>query len=239
MVSRAEPILIAEGLVRSFRRGPAAVQALRGVDLTLWPGQFVAIQGRSGSGKTTLLNIVGGLDRPDAGQVRFEGADLERLGDAELTRLRRHRFGFVFQAFSLLPSYSAYENVELALRLAGAPFRARRSRVEELLDLVGLADRARHRPFELSGGEQQRVAIARALANRPALVLADEPTGELDSATGAAILRLLRQIVAQEGVCVLMATHDPTVHALVDRRCVLIDGRLEGDPALSSGTEFA
>lgn len=217
----------ATGLTRTYHRGRTEVRALRGVDLRVEAGQFVALRGRSGSGKTTLLNLLSGLDRPDAGTVLLEGRDLASLKDAQMTDLRRRRFGFVFQSFALLPVFSAYENVELALRLAGMGLIDRRRRAREVLESVGLEAKADHRPFELSGGEQQRLAIARALANRPALILADEPTGELDSNTGLSIMRLFRSISAREGVTVIMATHDPTASLVVDVTYHLVDGRIQ------------
>ncbi len=220
------PIVQARGLVRTYRAAGGQVRALRGVDLDVFPGTLVVLRGRSGSGKTTLLNLLGGLDRPDSGSVVLDGRDLVSLSEAELARLRRHRLAFVFQGFALLPTFSAYENVDLALRLAGASRRERHARTMEVLDLVGLADKARHRPFELSGGEQQRVAIARALANRPALLLADEPTGELDTRTAAAIFALLRRLVREQGVAVVLATHDPAADEVADVRYRIVDGQV-------------
>jgi ABC-type lipoprotein export system ATPase subunit len=179
------PVVRAEGVARSFNVGGGEkVHALRGVDLTVEKGQLVALKGRSGSGKTTLLNLIGGLDRPTAGQVYFYGQQISTMPDRDLTRLRRHRIGFVFQSFALIPILSAYENVELPMRIAGIPGKQRAERTASLLEMVGLTKRAKHRAFELSGGEQQRVAIARSLTNRPDLIQADEPTGELDSHTG-------------------------------------------------------
>ncbi|MGH2456098.1 MAG: ABC transporter ATP-binding protein [Candidatus Limnocylindria bacterium] len=207
------------------------VHALRGVSMELARGTLVAVQGRSGSGKTTLLNLVGGLDRPTGGTVLLDGEDLGGMPESDRVTLRRHRIGFIFQAFGLLPILSAAENVEVPLRLAGATVRARTERVDELLALVGLGPRARHRPHELSGGEQQRVAIARALANRPELLLADEPTGQLDSQTGKTIMALLRRIVRSEGVTAVVATHDPMLIDLADRVVRLSDGRIESDSA--------
>lgn len=222
----ADVVLRAEGLVRTYRGGVAPVFALRGVDLTVQRGTFVALRGRSGSGKTTLLNLLGGLDSPDAGQVWVDDVALAGLTDEALTALRRHRLGFVFQAFALLPACSAFENVEVALRLAGYPARQRRARVMEVLSLVGLADKARHRPYELSGGEQQRVGIARALANCPAIILADEPTGELDSNTSRDIVDLFRHLSQAEGVTLIVATHDLTVAERADVTYHIVDGRL-------------
>jgi putative ABC transport system ATP-binding protein len=215
-----------EGVTRTFRVHGGTVQALRGVDLTVEQGELVALKGRSGSGKTTLLNLIGGLDRPTTGEVYFYGQEIGRMPDGELTRLRRHQIGFVFQSFALMPILTAYENVELPMRIAGVPARQRAARTAELLEMVGLTKRAKHRAFELSGGEQQRVAIARALVNRPALILADEPTGELDSHTGLAIMRLFRRVIEAEGVTVCLTTHDPIIMEIADITHEIIDGQL-------------
>ncbi len=220
------PLVRTEALTRVYRVGRRQVEALRGVDLAVASGTLVALRGRSGSGKTTLLNCIGGLDRPTSGRVWLEGQDVGRMSERERARLRRRRIGFVFQSFALLPTYSAWENIDLMLRLAGVGRRERRQRVDQVLGLVGLRRWADHRPFELSGGQQQRLAIARALATRPALILADEPTGELDSATGRQIFQLLRRVVDHEGVTVLMATHDPTVDLFADQVYPLQDGRI-------------
>ncbi|MDO9444738.1 MAG: ABC transporter ATP-binding protein, partial [Dehalococcoidia bacterium] len=193
-------------VTRVFRSAGTAVTAVNDVSLTVPRGQFLAIVGRSGSGKTTLLNLIAGLDQPDEGSVVVDGQEVHRFNDRQTTEFRRRTVGFVFQSFGLLPLLSAAENVDLALRIAGAGLRERSERTRELLTLVGLADRADHRPYELSGGEQQRVAVARALANRPPLIIADEPTGELDSTTGAQIFGMLRE-VASQGVTVIAATH--------------------------------
>jgi putative ABC transport system ATP-binding protein len=210
---------------RTFGSGASAVHAVRDVSLEIATGEFVAIVGRSGSGKTTLLNLIAALDQPDRGSVFIGEDEVSAFGEAELTELRRHTLGFVFQSFGLLPLLSAAENVEIALRIAGAGLRERSERTRELLEQVGLKRRADHRPYELSGGEQQRVAVARALANRPRVLIADEPTGELDSATGAQIFALLREIATQ-GVTIVTATHDPFVIEQVDRVEELADGRL-------------
>jgi putative ABC transport system ATP-binding protein len=217
------------GLGRDFVMGSSVVHALSGVDLRVERGELVAIRGRSGSGKTTLLSLVGGLDRPTAGDVLVDGRSLGDLSQAQLVELRRRQVGFIFQAFGLLSILSAAENVEVPLRLVSADPREREERVAVLLDLVGLGDRARHRPHELSGGEQQRVAIARALANRPGLLLADEPTGQLDSGTGRSIMSLLRAIVRSEGLTAIIATHDAMLIDLADRVVELRDGRLVSD----------
>jgi ABC-type lipoprotein export system ATPase subunit len=215
-----------EDLWRVYKVGPREVQALRGVVLKVEAGRFVAVKGRSGSGKTTLLNCVGGLDRPTSGVVRVFGRDLSKLNEEQLTRWRREEVGFVFQSFGLLPTLSAYENVELMLRIGGARSKERRERSLHCLDVVGLSQWARHRPFEMSGGQQQRVAIARALANSPRLILADEPTGELDSATAREILALFRRIVDEEHVTFLLASHDALVDEYVDSVLHLQDGQI-------------
>jgi len=219
-------VVEAAGITRVYRLGRSEVTALRGVSLRVRAGEFVAIRGRSGSGKTTLLNVIGGLDRPDSGTVLLGGRDVARLSERELVALRRYQVGFVFQSFGLLPRFSAYENVELALRLAGVPRAQRHARAVECLTLVGLERRLDHRPYELSGGQQQRLCIARAIANRPMLILADEPTGELDSRTGREILSLFRQIVALETTGLVVATHDPVIYDFATVVYELDDGRL-------------
>jgi ABC-type lipoprotein export system ATPase subunit len=215
-------------LTRVYGSGALRVPALRGVTLHVEPGRFVAIKGRSGSGKTTVLNCIGGLDQPTSGLVRVFGRDISSLSDRELTRWRREEVGFVFQSFGLLPTLSAYENVELLLRIAGVQQKARRERALTCLDLVGLGRWVHHRPFEMSGGQLQRVGIARALANKPRLILADEPTGELDSTTAREILSLFQRIVAEEQVTLLMASHDALVGEYVDGILHLEDGRISG-----------
>ena len=215
-----------EDLWRVYKVGTQQVPALRGVNLNIEPGRFVAVKGRSGSGKTTLLNCVGGLDHPTSGLVRVFGHDLAELHGEQLTRWRREQVGFVFQSFGLLPTLSAYENVELMLRIVGVHGNERRERALHCLDLVGLAKWAQHRPYEMSGGQQQRVGIARALANSPQLILADEPTGELDSTTAREILALFRRIVDEEHVTLVMATHDALVDEYVDEVLQLKDGQI-------------
>lgn len=202
------------------------VPALRGLDIELPPGHFVALKGRSGSGKTTLLNCLSGLDRPTEGDVEVLGYDLTDMGDRQLTRWRREQLGFVFQSFGLLPTLSAYENVELMLRIKGTRASKRHDRSMYCLNLVGLRKWVDHRPYELSGGQQQRVAIARALANEPQLILADEPTGELDSGTAREILQLFLEIVKEENITILMASHDPLVDDYVDTILQLQDGQI-------------
>ena len=221
-----ETMVRVEGIHRSFGEGAAAVHALRGVSFEVPRGELVALKGRSGSGKTTLLNIVGGLDRPDRGRVELDGVDVAGLDEDGLLALRRDRIGFVFQSFGLIPILTAAENVGVPMRLRRAEARAREERVELLLALVGLADHAKQRPGELSGGQQQRVAIARALANNPSLLVADEPTGQLDAETGHAVMELLRAVVHSERVTALVATHDATLLDLADRVLELRDGEI-------------
>ena len=222
--STAHPAVEVRGVSRHFDGGGHTVYAVREVSLTVPPGELLAIVGRSGSGKTTLLNLIAGLDRPDDGSVYLDGRDITSASEAELTALRRSHIGFVFQSFGLLPLLSAAENIALALRIAGASSRDEGQRTRELLEMVGLSARAGHRPYELSGGEQQRVAVARALANRPRLLIADEPTGELDTVTGAQIFGLL-QTAAAEGVTIVMATHDPLIVDYAHRVVEMSDGQ--------------
>jgi putative ABC transport system ATP-binding protein len=218
------PQISARGLTRVFGSGGQAVTAVRGVDLDILSGEFLAVLGRSGSGKTTLLNLLAGLDRPTAGQVLFGGRNLSAFSETELVALRRGKIGFIFQSFGLLPLLSAEENVELPLHIRGTPRRERRRQVLEALGLVGLGARARHRPYELSGGEQQRVSIARALVISPEVLFADEPTGELDTLTGMTIATLLRDIARERGVTVVVATHDLALAELSSRQVELADG---------------
>ncbi|MEW1614178.1 MULTISPECIES: ABC transporter ATP-binding protein [unclassified Streptomyces] len=215
-----------EDLHRSYGNGAAAVHALRGVSFDIPRGELVALKGRSGSGKTTLLNLVGGLDTPDSGRITVDSTELAGLGEKGLLELRRERVGFIFQSFGLIPILTAAENVGVPLRLRKADPAEREERVALLLSLVGLADHAEQRPGELSGGQQQRVAIARALANRPALLIADEPTGQLDAETGLAVMELLRAVVRSENVTALVATHDPQLLGLADRVLELSDGHI-------------
>jgi ABC-type lipoprotein export system ATPase subunit len=215
-----------QALKRVYKIGSQEVPALRGIDLCIEAGRFIAVKGRSGSGKTTLLNCLAGLDRPTSGKISVFGQDLARMNEGQLTRWRREQLGLVFQSFGLLPTLSAYENVELMLRLAGVSSRDRHSRAVACLESVGLGKWLHHRPYEMSGGQQQRVAIARALANRPRLLLADEPTGELDSTTAREILQLFRRIVEEEQVTLLMASHDPMVDKYVDQVLQLKDGQI-------------
>ena len=214
-------------LTRVYKMGASEVHALRGINMEVSKGQFVAVMGRSGSGKTTLLNCIGGLDYPTSGEVYIRGQKISDLSDSQLTKLRRHNIGFVFQSYALMPTFTAYENVELPLRIIGMRRRERVRRTRECLELVGLSRWAKHRSPELSGGQQQRVAIARALAIRPEIILADEPTGELDSGTGWQILELFARIVEEEGLTVIMVSHDPTVEQFAFRIYHLSDGQVE------------
>jgi putative ABC transport system ATP-binding protein len=216
-----------------YHTGEVKVPALRGVSLTVMPGEFVAIRGSSGSGKSTLMNIIGCLDRPTSGTYRFQDRDTTRLSRKELARLRNQKFGFVFQGFNLLQRYAAVENVELPLLYAGVPARQRRQRALEMLELVGLSDRATHRPSQLSGGQQQRVAIARALVNRPQVLVADEPTGNLDSRTGQEILATFERLHGELGQTMLLVTHDPAVANRAHRQITVSDGMIDSDVSRS------
>ncbi len=224
--SNGDLVIKSEHVTRIYHVDEIEVHALRGADFWVRPGEFVALMGRSGSGKTTLMNIVGGLDHPTEGHVYLFGNDIAAYNDLQLTELRRHRIGFIFQSFALMPTMSAFENVELPMRLIGAGRRERRQRAMECLELVGLTRWASHRPQEMSGGQQQRVAIARALVNRPGLILADEPTGELDSVTGRSIFELFRNIVHEEGTTLVTTSHDPVVREYADFTYEMADGRV-------------
>ena len=222
----ARPVVVARDLTRTFGHGRTAVHAVRGVSFTIGRGELVALVGRSGSGKTTLLNMTGGLDVPTSGEVRVTGQDLAALTSRERTLLRRSTISFIFQSFGLIPMLTAAENIGIPLRIAGRPRAERDERVRLLLSVVGLEGHAHQRPNELSGGQQQRVAIARALAVAPELLIADEPTGQLDSETGRQIMRLLRTVVAAEGITALVATHDRALHDMADEVLALEDGQL-------------
>ena len=219
-------LIRARGLGRRYMMGKEPVDALAGVDLDVQRGEFVALVGPSGSGKSTLLNLIGGLDRPTKGEIWFEDLELGKASDRQLVRYRRERIGFIFQSFNLLPTRTALENVEIPLMLGRVGRRARREQALGLLARVGLARRAGHKPNELSGGEQQRVAVARSLANNPQLLLADEPTGNLDSKTGAEILSLLQDLVEQEGRSMVLVTHDSGVAGHANRVVHMLDGAI-------------
>jgi putative ABC transport system ATP-binding protein len=223
----AEAMVEVRGVTRTYGSGSGTVHALREVSFDVAPGEMVAVVGRSGSGKTTLLNMVGGLDRPDGGTVRVDGTEVTALDDTGLSRLRRETVSYIFQTFGLMPPLTATENVGVPLRLRRTPVAEREERVALLLDLVGLRDHADQRPAELSGGQQQRVAIARALAGSPRLLIADEPTGQLDAETGLAIMALLRGVVEAESLTAVVATHDPVMMSLADRVLTIADGRVE------------
>ena len=225
-MSRVLPLITTLDLRRTYMLGSEEVNALRGISFSVMPGQFIAVVGRSGSGKTTLLNILAGLDKPTSGKVMFEERDIADMDEQDLTELRRHKIGFVFQSFGLLPLLSAFENVELPLRIAGVGARDRERRTRDALEIVGLWNRAKHRPYELSGGEQQRVAIARAIVNEPPLILADEPTGELDSNNARSIFGLFKEMVQNRGISVVSATHDSTLLEMADEVKEIRDGQM-------------
>ena len=223
----AEPLMTVRGVERVFESGGRRIHVLKGIDMDLMPGQLVMLRGRSGSGKTTLLNLLGGLDVPTKGEIYFRGRPLHLLSDDERTMVRRKEIGFIFQAYALMPLLSAWENVELSLRIAGVPRDQWERRVAHCLDLVGLLKRAKHRPYEMSGGEQQRVAIAKAIARKPVLLLADEPTAQLDSQMGAVVMAAFQDIVAAEKITICMTTHDPTILEVADHVYEMVDGRFK------------
>jgi len=223
------PIVVLDAAARDYVTPTHTVHALKPIDLEVEHGQLVAVRGRSGSGKTTMLNLIGGLDHPTGGQVEVAGIDITNLAESDLVKIRREHVGYVFQSFGLVPILTAAENVEIPLRLVGTDPADRVERSRVLLEMVGLTDRIKHRPHELSGGEQQRVAIARALANRPSLLLADEPTGQLDSHTGRSIMNLILALARSEDVAVVVATHDPNLIDLADRVIELLDGEIIAD----------
>jgi putative ABC transport system ATP-binding protein len=225
-LAEATPMVVARDVTRTFGHGSVAVHAVRGVSFTIGRGQLVALVGRSGSGKTTLLNVVGGLDSPTSGEVFVGGRNVAAMPVRERTLLRRSTVSFIFQSFGLIPMLTAAENVGIPLRITGAPRAEREERIRLLLSVVGLDGHANQRPNELSGGQQQRVAIARALAVAPELLIADEPTGQLDSETGRQIMRLLHTVVATEGITALVATHDQAMHELADDVLRIEDGAL-------------
>lgn len=222
---------MAKDLIKVYRTGKAEVIALRGLDMKVDDGEFIAVRGPSGCGKTTLLNILGGIDRPTAGRIEVNGSNLVDLSDGELVRYRLRQTGFVFQFFNLVPTLTAEENIELPMRLASKEAGARKARTKELLDLVGLAHRARHRPDEMSGGEQQRIAIAVALSNDPPLLVADEPTGELDTKTGQEVLDLFQRLNRDLKKTIVVVTHDTRVAGIAHRTLDIVDGKIVGTAA--------
>ena len=222
-------IIELDNVVKVYDTGAVQVPALRGVSLNVLSGEFVAIMGQSGSGKSTLMNIIGCLDHPTSGMYRFDGKDVGRLNRKELAHLRNRKLGFVFQGFNLLKRHTAAENVELPLLYAGLTARQRRRQAMEMLDLLGLADRSHHMPNQLSGGQQQRVAIARAMINQPQVILADEPTGNLDSRTGEEILGEFQRINRERGQTIVMVSHDPNIAAHAYRQVTVRDGLIESD----------
>ena len=221
-----DTVISTDEISRSFGSGEQVVTAVNRVNMDVHSGESLALVGRSGSGKTTLLNLLAGLDQPTSGKAIFEGRELAAFSEKELVELRRHKIGFIFQSFGLIPLLSAYENVELPLHISGVSWRERRRRATEILQLVGLGPRAKHRPYELSGGEQQRVAIARALVTAPDVLFADEPTGELDTITAKSIATILKDVVQQRGVTVVVATHDLNLAGTCDRVLTMEDGML-------------
>jgi lipoprotein-releasing system ATP-binding protein len=230
----SEPVLQLRGIERRFRQGEDWIEVLRGVSVQVGRGKVIALVGASGAGKSTLLQIAGLLEQPTAGEVVIEGQACARLSDAERTRVRRERIGFVYQFHHLLPEFSALENIVLPQLIAGRDKRAARERAAELLTALGLGARLEHRPSQLSGGEQQRVAIARALANRPTLLLADEPTGNLDEATGRQVARIFLEVARSAGAAALIATHNPELASQMDETLHLHEGRIERPRAASS-----
>tara|TARA_A100001037_G_scaffold265568_2_gene257132 strand:- start:651 stop:1427 length:777 start_codon:yes stop_codon:yes gene_type:complete len=222
-----DPIIQAIDVTREYQLSGEMVHAVQSVTLDVNRGEFITLVGRSGSGKTTLLNMLAGLDHPTSGRVLFEGDDMANFSEKQFIELRRHRIGVVFQSFALLPLLSAYENVELPMRIAGIGASERSKRTNEVLDIVGLSRRAKHRPYELSGGEQQRISIARAVAMRPNVILADEPTGELDSVNAAEIFGLFRQMVSDEDMSIVATTHDRTLLDLADKIYTVHNGQIE------------
>jgi len=226
MTMQTETVVELADVTKTYRLGEVLVQALRGVNMKASRAEIVAIMGPSGSGKSTILNLIGALDRPTSGKVMVAGKDISKMPENRLGEIRRSSIGYIFQFYNLIPVLTAYENVELPMLIAGVSRDKRTARVHELLELVGLADRAHHRPDELSGGEQQRVAVARALSKRPPLVLADEPTGDLDSKSGMQVMTILRDLAKKELSTVVMVTHDHQMASLADRILEIRDGRI-------------
>lgn len=223
---KTEATIKVEGLEKIYKLGKVSIHALRGISFKVEKGEFIVVVGPSGSGKTTLLNLIGAIDKPTKGRVLIDGQDVTVLKESELTKLRRHKIGFVFQFYNLIPSLTALENVELPMLTAGKPRREASKRAFHLLKVVGLSERAHHLPDELSGGEQQRVAIARALANKPTVILADEPTGDLDTKTGMEVVQVLYNTAKKEKATVIVVTHDPVITERADRLIHMRDGQV-------------
>lgn len=227
-----ERVIRVENLVKNYRLGKVSIPALRGVSFDVTKGEFLAVMGPSGSGKTTLLNLLGAIDKPTSGRIFIDERDITTLGEGELTKLRRHKIGFIFQFYNLIPALTALENVELPMLTARISRKIASKRAFQLLEIVGLAERVGHLPDELSGGEQQRVAIARALSNRPSVILADEPTGDLDTKTGMEVVQILYDTSKKENATVLVVTHDPMITEKADRILQLRDGNIVGEKRL-------
>lgn len=224
-----EPILRTDNINRVFKNGSQRVQALKDVSINIFPAKLTLLKGRSGSGKTTLMNLLGALDSPTSGHVFFESQDINMLSDSKRDLLRRNQMGFVFQTLALISQMSAFENVDLNLRITGYPKSERKKRAIECLSIVGLSNRMQHRPGELSGGEQQRVAIARAISHKPKIIFADEPTAELDTHLGLQVMKMLRNLVKVEGITVVMTSHDPNMVELVDHIYTMSDGEISDE----------
>jgi len=227
-----ETVIQVENLVKTYRLGKVSIPALRGISFDVAKGEFLVVVGPSGSGKTTLLNLIGAIDKPTSGRISIDGRDVTTLGEGELTKLRRHKIGFIFQFYNLIPSLTAIENVELPMLTAGVSRKDASKRAFQLLETVGLAERVGHLPDELSGGEQQRVAIARALANKPSVILADEPTGDLDTKTGMEVVQILHDTSKKENATVIVVTHDPMISEKADRILSMRDGQIIGEKGL-------
>ena len=224
-----ETVIQVEKLAKTYRLGKVSIPALRGISFDVAKGEFLAVIGPSGSGKTTLLNLMGAIDKPTSGRIFIDGRDVTTLGEGELTKLRRHKIGFIFQFYNLIPALTALENVELPMLTGGVSRKDASKRALQLLEMVGLAERVGHLPDELSGGEQQRVAIARALANRPSVILADEPTGDLDTKTGMEVVQILYDTSKKENATVIVVTHDPMITERADRILHMRDGSIIGE----------
>jgi putative ABC transport system ATP-binding protein len=228
----SETVIRVEKLVKTYQLGKVSIPALRGISLDVAKGEFLVVMGPSGSGKTTLLNLIGAIDKPTSGRVFIDGKDVTTLGEGELTKLRRHKIGFIFQFYNLIAALTALENVELPLLTAGVSRRQTSERASGLLEMVGLAERVGHFPDELSGGEQQRVAIARALANKPSVILADEPTGDLDTKASKEVVQMLYDASKREDASVIVVTHDPLIAEKADRILEMRDGNITGEKRL-------